>query len=106
MMVCLTAALSVMAQTQHGIVRTLERPKQPSQGINGAIVNILEYKNNLLTDKNGKFSFSIPGKKPGDSFKVTRVQKKDYTLVDKHLLGRKFSYSSTVPIEIVMVSDK
>ena len=106
MMVCLTAALSVMAQTQRGIVRTLERPKQPSQGINGAIVNILEYKNNLLTDKNGKFSFSIPGKKPGEPFKVSRVQKKDYTLVDKQLLGRKFSYSSTVPIEIVMVSDK
>ena len=98
---CLAVVFTAGAQ-QQGMVRSLERPKQPSKGIAGATVSILELKNDLVTDKEGKFSFTIRDK---NSFKVTRVQKKGYTLVDKQLLGRKFSYSS-VPIEIVMVSDK
>ena len=94
------------AQKQEGYVRTLEKANRPSQGIEGVSVDILEYPNALVTKKGGKFSFSLQGKKQGDAFKVSRVQKKGYTLVDKYLTGRKYSYSSSVPIEIVMVSDK
>ena len=95
-----------VAQTQTGIVRTLEKSKRPSQGIDGVTVEILEYPNSIVSKKGGKFSFTLKNKKLGDAFKVSRVTKKGYTLVDKHLQGRKFSYSQTVPIEIVMVSDK
>lgn len=101
---CVAMAFTAGAQ-QQGVVRSVERPKQPSKGIAGATVNILELKNDLVTDKYGKFSFTIRGKKTGDPFKVSRVRKNGYTLIDKHLVGRKFSYSF-VPIEIVMVSDK
>lgn len=94
------------AQKQEGYVRTLEKAKRPSQGIEGVSVNILEYPNTLVTKKGGKFSFTLQGKKQGDAFKISRIQKKGYTLVDKHITGRKHSYSATVPIEIVMVSDK
>ena len=104
--VCLVASLAVQAQKQDGYVRTLEKANRPSQGIDGVTINIREYPNALVTKKGGKFSFLIPGKKQGDSFKVSRVQKKGYTLADKYLQGRNYSYSATVPIEIVMVSDK
>ena len=105
-MVCFAIALTVSAQQQGVYVRTLEKANRPSQGLEGVTVNILEYPNTLVSKKGGKISFSLSGKKQGDSFKVSRVQKKGYTLADKLLIGRKYSYSATVPIEIVMVSDK
>jgi tetratricopeptide (TPR) repeat protein len=105
-MVCFAITLTAGAQKQGVYVRTLEKANRPSQSLEGVTVNILEYPNTLVSKKGGKLSFSIPGKKQGDSFKVSRVQKKGYTLVDKLLIGRKYSYSATVPIEIVMVSDK
>ena len=105
-MACLAISLVAEAQKQQGIARTLEKAKRPSEGIDGVTVNILEYPNALVTKKGGKFSFSIPGKRQGDSFKVSRVQKNGYTLVDKHLQGRQYSYSASVPLEIVMVSEK
>ena len=73
-MVFLAVAFSAGAQ-QQGVVRSVERPKQPGKGIAGATVNILELKNDLVTDKYGKFSFTIRGKKTGDPFKVSRVRK-------------------------------
>ena len=103
---CIVMSIAAGAQTQQGYVRTLEKANRPSQGIEGVSVNILEYPNALVTKKGGKFSFAIPGKKQGDAFKVSRIQKKGYTLVDKHITGRKYSYSASVSIEIVMVSDK
>lgn len=100
---CLTTGAS--AQMQSGIVRTLERPGKPSEYLAGVSIDVLEYPNVIVSKKGGKFSFSIPGKRQGESFTVTRVQKKGYSLVDKQLKGRRFAYSSSVPLEIVMVSD-
>lgn len=101
---CCLAALAAVAQTQQGVVRTLEKSNRPSVGIKGVTVSILEYPNALVTGQGGKFSFTARGKKPGDAIRVSRVTKKGYTLADPK--GRKYAYSSTVPIEIVMVSDK
>ena len=98
-------SICAMAQ-QQGIVRTLERPGKPSEGIEGTTISVLEYPNAIVSKKGGKFSFTIQGKRQGDSFTISRVQKKGYTLVDKQLKGRRFAYSSTVPIEIVMVADQ
>ena len=105
MIACLCIGLSAAAQ-QQGVVRTLERPGKPSVGIEGVSVEVLEYPNVIVSKKGGKFSFAIPGKRQGDSYTVTRVQKKGYTLVDKQLKGRRFAYSSSVPVEIVMVADQ
>ena len=105
MLACLCLTTGASAQMQSGIVRTLERPSKPSEGITGVTINVLEYPNAIVTKKGGKFSFSIPGKRQGDSYTVSRVQKKGYSLVDKQLKGRRFAYSASVPLEIVMVSD-
>lgn len=102
----LLITLSASSQTQVGYVRTLERPRQASVGIEGVTVNILEYPNAIVTKKKGKFSFAIPGKKQGGSFTVARIEKKGYTLVDKQLRGRRYAYSADVPLEIVMVSNQ
>jgi tetratricopeptide (TPR) repeat protein len=104
-MVCLCVALGAAAQ-QFGIVRTLERPGKPSVGITGVTINVMEYPNAVVSKKGGKFSFVLDGKRQGESFTVTRVQKKGYTLVDKQLKGRRYAYSASVPIEIVMVADE
>ena len=103
-MIGLCIGLSATAQ-QMGIVRTLERPGKPSEYLSGVTINVLEYPNAIVSKKGGKFSFAINGKRQGESFTVSRVQKKGYALVDKQLKGRRFAYSSSVPIEIVMVSD-
>ena len=104
-MIALCFGIIASAQ-QHGIVRTLERPGKPSVGLAGVTINVLEYPNAVVSKKGGKFSFVLDSKRPGESFTVTRVQKKGYTLVDKQLKGRKFAYSAVVPVEIVMVADE
>ncbi len=104
--ICLCAATSAVAQKQSGIVRTLERPNKPSHGIEGATINVLEYPNAIVSKKGGRFSFEIPGKRQGDSFTISRVQKKGYSLVDRQMKGRSYAYSSTVSLEIVMVADQ
>ena len=96
--------LSLGAQ-QQGIVRTLERPGKASEGITGVTISVLEYPNAIVSKKGGRFAFALEGKRQGDPFTVSRVQKKGYSLVDKQLKGRRFAYSSSVPLEIVMVAD-
>ena len=102
-LLCL-ATLTIGAQTQQGIVRTLEKSNRASVGIDGVTVQILEFPNAIVSKKGGKFSFPLQGKKQGDAIKVSRVTKKGYTLADPK--GRKYACSASVPIEIVMVSDK
>ena len=105
MMVILFVTLAAGAQ-QQGIVRTLERPGKSSIGLDGVTVNVLEYPNAIVSKKGGKFSFTLKGKQQGDSYTVSRVQKKGYTLVDKQMKGRRYAYSASVPLEIVMVADE
>lgn len=93
-----------IAQVQKGQVRTIERPDKKSQGLDGVVITVLGAPNSVISNTSGKFSFNLPGKKEGDAYMIGNVQKKDYTLVDKDLRGRKYGYSSKVPLEIVMVS--
>jgi len=103
LLLCLFITFAVVAQKQQGLVRTIERPGQKSEGIKGATVKINGYPNALVSGKGGKFSFSIPGKKQGDRCLVTSVSKKGYTMTDKL---PSFAYSFSTPAEIVMVSNK
>ena len=70
MMISLCMGMSAMAQ-QSGIVRTLERPSKPSEYLTGVSIDILEYPNVIVSQKGGKFSFIIPGKRFGEPFTVT-----------------------------------
>lgn len=103
MMVAMVPSVT-MAQMQKGQVRTLERPNKKSQGLGGVVITVREAPNSVLSSAEGSFSFSLPGKKEGDSYTVLGVQKTNYALVDKGIRGRKYGYSSKTPLEIVMVS--
>lgn len=98
------ATLGAAAQVQQGRVRTISRPGRPAQPVAGATVSILGLPNAVVSDARGTFSFSRSGKKEGDAYTLMRVQKRDYELVDKGMVGRRFGYSSAVPLEIIMVS--
>lgn len=67
-------------------------------------MKVLEAPNSVMSRDKGDFSFNLPGKNEGDPFTIAGVQKPDYILVDKGVRGRKYGYSSKVPVEIVMVS--
>lgn len=95
-----------VAQVQKGQVRTIERPGKKSQGLEGVVISIFEAPNDVISSNSGTFSFSLPGKKAGDSYTVRNVRKTNYSLLDKEVRGRKYGYSPTVLLEIVMVSDQ
>ena len=105
LIICLMNALMAASQ-QQGIVRTLERPGKPSETLAGVTINVLEYPNAIVTKKGGKFSFTLKDRRQGDSYTISRIQKKGYSLIDKQVKGRRYAYSNTVPLEIVMVSDQ
>ena len=98
-------AIACLAQNQSGMVKTLGRPAQKGVPLAGVTVRIAEAHNAVVSGKDGAFSLPI-NKKDGESFVIRQVQKAGYELNDRDLIGRKYAFSSTHPITIVMVSAK
>ena len=98
-------AIACLAQNQSGMVKTLGRPAQKGVPLAGVTVRIAEAHNAVVSGKYGAFSLPI-NKKDGESFVIRQVQKAGYELNDRDLIGRKYAFSSTHPITIVMVSAK
>ena len=98
--------VSVNGQIQHGYVKTLGRPGCKGTGIYGVSISVLESPNTVLSNKNGKFDFTLAGKKDGDEYTISRIQKNGYELVDKAVRGRRYGLSAKVPLEIIMVSSE
>ena len=98
------ATFGVSAQVQQGIVRTIGRPNQPGQALNGVTIRVRGTHNAVVTNANGNFEIMLTGKSDGDAFVLQQVQKQGYELRDRSILGRQMALSSRVPIEILMVS--
>ena len=98
-------AIACLAQNQSGMVKTLGRPAQKGVPLAGVTVRIAEAHNAVVSGKDGAFSLPM-NKKDGESFVIRQVQKAGYELNDRDLIGRKYAFSSTHPITIVMVSVK
>ena len=98
-------AIACLAQNQSGMVKTLGRPAQKGVPLAGVTVRIAEAHNAGGSGKDGAFSLPM-NKKDGESFVIRQVQKAGYELNDRDLIGRKYAFSSTHPITIVMVSAK
>lgn len=96
--------LTALSQVQKGQVRTLARPDKKSQGLSGVLITVLESPNSVTSTSSGSFSFNLPGKKEGEQYTIARIQKNNYTLVDSEVKGRRYGFSTSVPLEIVMVS--
>ena len=93
-----------IAQTQQGFVRTVARPDQPSQRLQGVVVRVQGDYNPVMTDEQGAFQVLMPGVKNGAAFTLAGVNKGGYELQESELIGRQIAFSTSVPLEIIMVS--
>ena len=101
----LTSHLSpLMAQTQSGVVRTIARPDQASQRLQGVVVRVAGEYNPVMTDEQGAFQVLMPGLKNGAPYTLAGINKGGYELREPELVGRQLPFSSSVPLEIIMVS--
>ncbi|MBQ5958004.1 MAG: hypothetical protein IJL44_02310 [Bacteroidales bacterium] len=99
----ITLGLTVSAQTQRGIVRSIGRPGKPGQTLSNVTIQAKGMFNPVISDTTGEFSISIPGKNDGDALVFLRIRKNGFELKDKELIGRQLVCSSRVPIIIQMV---
>jgi len=95
---------TLSAQTQSGLVRTVTRPDAPSQVLQGVVVRIQGDYNPVMTDENGRFEMLMPGMKNGAPYALAGISKGGYELREPELVGRQLPFSSSVPVEIIMVS--
>ena len=100
----LIIATLLSAQTQSGYVRTIERPGATSQRLQGVVVRIRGDYNPVITDEQGTFCILMPGIKNGQAYTIGGVNKAGYELCEPELIGRQQPFSTSVPLEIVMVS--
>lgn len=99
-MVLLFAGTS-FAQTQQGYVKTRGRLSSTGQLIPGVRLQgaTISVKNggSYVSANNGAFAFAVPSQ----SYYLINVQKKDYQLCDRDVLGKSLKYSSN-PLVVVM----
>lgn len=93
-------------QTQRGVVRTALRPNKKIVYLEGATIRQRGGHTVVLSGAGGKFEMTMPKAKAGDAFYLSSVRKSGYELVDNRTIGRAFTYSSKVPIEIVMINTR
>jgi tetratricopeptide (TPR) repeat protein len=96
--------LCAQAQTQSGVVRTVSRPDAPSQRLQGVVVRVQGEYNPVMTDEQGAFQVLMPGQKNGSPYALAGVNKGGYELREPEIVGRQLPFSSSVPLEIIMVS--
>lgn len=104
LIVCLCYGCTVYAQPQEGVVRTCGTARKKGDAVQGVILRP-NGGNEVKSDKDGHFFMILQQKlAEGDSFHFSKVYKKGYEPIDKNILNRKFVYSSSVPVEIVLIS--
>lgn len=106
LLVTMVFCLAVHAQNQEGIVRTAGTSKKKGTAIPGVILRPAGG-NDVMSGADGRFTMTLQQRlAEGDSFLLSKVFKKGYEPIDKDILTRRFVFSQTVPIEIVLVSSK
>ena len=93
-----------IAQTQSGKVRTVSRPDAPSQVLSGVVVRLQGDYNPVMTDEQGAFQVLMPGYKNGAPYALAGISKGGYELREPELVGRQLPFSSSVPLEVIMIS--
>ena len=99
---CLLSAVMASAQVQQGYVRTINRPDRQPVPVANVTLSISGAPNAVLSNQDGTFSFNCTGQ----SYRIMRVQKQGYQLIDKDVIGRQQPFSPSVRQEIVMVSEE
>ena len=60
--------------------------------------------NPVMTDEQGAFQVLMPGFKNGSAYMLAGINKGGYELREPELIGRQLPFSSSVPLEVIMVS--
>ena len=102
----LLQSVVLMSQTQRGIVRTALRPNKKIVYLPGVTIRQRGGHTAVLSGAGGKFEMTMSKAKDGDAFYLSSVRKSGYELADNRTIGRAFTYSSKVPIEIVMINTR
>lgn len=102
----LLQSVVLMSQTQRGIVRTALRPNKKIVYLPGVTIRLRGGHTAVLSGAGGKFEMTMSKAKAGDAFYFSSVRKSGYELADNRTIGRAFTYSSKVPIEIVMINTR
>ena len=97
-------AMSLQAQIQNGVVRTVSRPDAAQQYLQGVVVRVQGEYNPVMSDENGAFHVQMPGQKNGAPYALAGINKGGYELREPELIGRQIPFSSSVPLEVVMIS--
>ena len=103
---CILCSILSFAQTQPGIVRTVSRPNHPSEPLSGVMLRVRGNHNAVLTTEKGEFALLMQGLEPGQEYAISSVVKSGYQLREPELIGRKQAFSTTVLLEIVMISSQ
>ena len=94
------------AQIQRGYVRTAGNENEKGQVLEGVLIRA-EGLSPVVSDKNGIFTLALPNiETDGDAFRIISVRKSNFELLNKDALNAQFTYSASVPIEIVMISSE
>lgn len=105
-LIFLLQSVVLMSQTQRGIVRTALRPNKKIVYLPGVTIRQRGSHTAVLSGAGGKFEMTMSKAKAGDAFYLSSVRKSGYELADNRTIGRAFTYSSKVPIEIVMINTR
>ena len=95
---------SAFSQTLSGRVRTVSRPDAASQVLQGVVVRLQGEYNPVMSDEQGDFGVLMPGYKNGAPYTLAGINKGGYELREPEMVGRQLPFSSSVPLEIVMIS--
>lgn len=91
------------AQVQNGIVKTNGRPDKPGIPLGNVSVKASGH-NASLSANDGLFSIDMNGLNEGESFFLTSVTRLGFELADRNAIGRKYGFSSSVPMVLTMIS--
>lgn len=103
---CILYSVFSFAQTQPGLVRTVNRPNHPSEQLGGVMLRVRGNHNAVVTDEHGSFALLMQGLEAGQAYALSSVVKSGYELREPEIIGRKQSFSTEVPLEIVMISSQ
>ncbi len=101
----LFCAMTLYAQDQSGIVKTIGRPGQPGQPLEMVLVRVHGTDAASVSDDAGNFTLSLAHYTTGQAYSLSKVTKSGYQLADSDLIGRAFPYSADIPLEISMISN-
>ena len=104
--VIISVSLHAQNPVQKGIVRTALRPDREIVYLSDVSIRQKGVHNTVLSGSDGAFEMVLPDTRVGGAFYLSSVRKTGYELADNATIGKAFTYSPEVPIEIVMLDSR